>query len=129
MNEFHSHKANRRYDAFLALHGLTDESRNGLAKLFRNKLQIGEPHWSDIRPGHLSDADDFIALEIGFQNDGESCLKIFDQVMRDFKFSRPCGLARMFKFPDEDEYLRFMNRISDLLLVGWHAAWHRSSPD
>ena len=129
MTDFHLRKAKRRYDAFLALHDLTSESCKGLAKLFRNKLQIGEMCWSDVRPGRFAESDDFIVLEIGLLNDHEGSLVVFDQVMRDFRFSRSCGLARVFKFPDEDEYLRFMNRFQELLLVGWYAAWHRSSPD
>lgn len=119
------------FHELLAAYGLTAEDGPALAQLFRNKVQVGDPHYSDISPGNLSKRVNFIELEVGFSGGPDCGLDVFDRLMADFGFQKSCGLARVFKLRSEEDYSRFMTRLHAILLLGWRARWqlHDFLPD
>jgi hypothetical protein len=107
----------------LTEHGLTAEDGPALAQLFRQKIEVGDPHYSDVHPGNLSKRVNYIELEVGFASDSAGGLDVFERLMADFGFQKSCGLARVFKLRAEEDYSRFMTRLHTILLLGWRARW------
>ena len=93
---------------------LGDISLLAVGQLFRGGITISCPYYFPFRSGKIE-------VEFACKNDWNKNLAAFDALLATTDHSQSSGLARVVRFESHEDFASFMNRLSMLLLAGYHA--------
>ena len=111
-------KSKLRLHPMFEKYDIKEEDLISLRHLYSSGIEVKSPYYSgDIRN---------IEIEIGFKDDHNHSIDLFNRLFTKYGVISSSGLTRRFIFRDEVEYFSFMKDISSLVLMGYYATVHSS---
>ena len=111
-------KSKLRLHPMFEKHDIKEEELISLRHLYSSGFELKSPYYSsDMRS---------IEIEIGFKNDHNHSIDLFNRIFTGYGVFSSSGLTRRFIFRDEVEYFSFMKDLSSLMLMGYYATLYSS---
>ncbi len=98
-------------------HQLTQSDLIGILHLYVTGISVSRPYY----PYPIEGCG--LNIEIGFKNDHNGGLKIFDKIFSEqWNYATSSGLSRTFSFKNESEYNAFFIELLSFLVIGNYIA-------